>query len=138
MVAFLDRHIVGQDRAKKIISIAICNHYKRLSGNLRKSNVLLIGPTGSGKTFLMETASSMLNVPFVAVDATSITNTGYKGKNVDSIIRDLLNISGSVGEAKRGIVFIDEIDKYASRGGADSQYNHYNVGKQQEPVSRLV
>src|SRR3981081_2068917 len=119
----LDQYVVGQDRAKKVLSVAVHNHYKRIeSGNdagdveLQKSNILMIGPTGSGKTLLAQTLAKMLRVPFTIADATTLTEAGYVGEDVENIIRRLRQAADYDGErAERGIVYIDEIDKIARK-----------------------
>jgi ATP-dependent Clp protease ATP-binding subunit ClpX len=118
--AELDKYIIGQEEAKKILSVAVYNHYKRIHSKskveIQKSNVLLIGPTGSGKTYLMQTLSKILNVPLAIVDATSLTEAGYVGEDVESILEKLLQkADGDIKKAERGIVYIDEIDKIASK-----------------------
>lgn len=117
----LDQHVVGQCSAKRALSVAIANHYKRINATdssieLHKSNVLLIGPTGSGKTLLAKTIASYLNVPFIIVDATGFTEAGYIGEDVDSMLANLLAVSNNDPElAQRGIIFIDEVDKLAKK-----------------------
>ena len=122
--AFLDQYIIGQDRAKKLLSVAVYNHYKRLNNNLsendglelEKSNILMVGPTGTGKTLMAKTIAKLLDVPFTIVDATVLTEAGYVGEDVESILsRLLLEADYNVAKAERGIVFIDEIDKIARK-----------------------
>src|SRR5574344_3022700 len=121
---FLDQYVIGQEHAKKILSVAVYNHYKRLGqkiGNdeteIEKSNIILVGPTGTGKTLLARTIAKMLHVPFTIVDATVLTEAGYVGEDIESLLTRLLQAADyNVEAAEKGIVFIDEIDKIARKG----------------------
>lgn len=121
--AFLDQYVIGQDDAKKYLSVAVYNHYKRLMQpsdddvDIEKSNIILVGPTGTGKTLLAKTIARLLDVPFTIVDATVLTQAGYVGEDIESLLTRLLQAADyDVDRAQRGIVFIDEIDKIARKG----------------------
>ena len=121
--AYLDQYVIGQDRAKKALSVAVYNHYKRVKANvadddieLQKSNILLLGPTGSGKTLLAQTLAKFLNVPFAIADATTLTEAGYVGEDVENILLKLIqNADYDIEKAEKGIIYIDEIDKVARK-----------------------
>ena len=140
---YLDRHVIGQDDAKRMISVAVANHYKRIGNkstiDLAKANLLLLGPTGCGKTMLAKTVAKYLDVPFAIGDATSLTESGYVGDDVETLISRLLNnAKGDIRKAERGIIFIDEVDKMARKSESTSISRDVSGEGVQQALLKLI
>lgn len=143
---FLDQYVISQEEAKKVLAVAVYNHYKRINASscakdlsIKKSNVLLIGPTGTGKTLLVTSLARMLHVPFCAVDATSLTEAGYVGDDCESILQSLLSAAdNNPQKASRGIVYIDEIDKIAKKGNGNHAARDVSGEGVQQSLLKLI
>jgi ATP-dependent Clp protease ATP-binding subunit ClpX len=139
---YLDEHVVGQQQAKVVLSVAVTNHYKRINhpdGGLQKANILMIGPTGTGKTLMAKTVAKYLDVPFIVADATTLTEAGYVGDDVESVISRLYtSAGGDIDKCQRGIIFLDEIDKISRKGESSTISRDVSGEGVQQALLKLV